>query len=166
MGPGCKHRSSILAAALLALASFASVAAAQTPASGLYINDQYDPRANPYRDLERGIDRASAENKRILIVVGGDWCGWCEVLDRHLANNADVRAAFERAFVIVKVNASPTNPNQAFLSGFPRSEGYPDFFILDGNGAYLGRQPTGVLEDDRGYDRRRMLAFAARWIRP
>lgn len=153
----------IAAAIFLTLASLTPSAAAQTSPTGLYINDHYDPRANPYRDLERGIDRASAEHKRILIIVGGDWCGWCEVLDRRLASDADVRAAFERSFVIVKVNVSSANQNEAFLSGFPRSNGYPDLFILDSNGAYLGRQPTDVLEDERGYDRARMIAFASRW---
>jgi thioredoxin-related protein len=150
-----------IAAALLALSLVA--ASAQTPTNGLYVNDHYDPRADPYRDLDRGITRASAEHKRILIIVGGDWCGWCEVLDRHLASNVDVRTAFERSFVIVKVNVSSANQNEVFLSGFPPSKGYPDLFILDANGAYLGQQSTDVLENDRGYDRRRMLAFATRW---
>jgi thiol:disulfide interchange protein len=150
-----------IASALLALSPLA--AAAQTPPSTLYVNEHYDPRANPYRDLERAIARASAENKRILIVVGGDWCVWCEVLDLHLARNADVRTAFERSFLLLKVNYSRQNENIAFLSGFPPSAGYPDFFILDANGAYLGHQPTDALENGRGYDHVRMLAFATRW---
>ena len=152
-----------VAAVLLALSLFAPAAAAQTPAGGLYVNDGYDWRANPYQDLERAITRASAENKRILIVVGGDWCVWCEVLDLHLARNADVRAAFERSFLLLKVNYSRQNENIAFLSGFPPAAGYPDFLILDANGAYLGHQPTDALENGRGYDPARMLAFATRW---
>jgi thiol:disulfide interchange protein len=141
-----------------------AVAAAQTPApSAIYINEGYDPRANPYRDLERAIERASAENKRILIVVGGDWCVWCEILDGFIARNDDVRAAFASSFVLLKVNWSRENENVAFLSGFPESTGYPDFFVLDSNGAYLARQPTEVLESGRDYDRTRMLAFASRW---
>jgi thioredoxin-related protein len=155
-----------LAAIVVLLSSAPTVAAAQTrPLDQLYVNDGYDPHADPYRDLERAIDRASAENERILIVVGGDWCTWCEVLDRLLISNADVRAAFASSFVMVKVNWSPESQNAAFLSGFPASAGYPDFFILDSNGAYLGRQRTDVLEHDRGYDTARMLAFARRWRR-
>lgn len=151
-------------AVLAALLAFAPAdIGAQPVAGGLYVNDGYDPRANPYRDLERAMTRAAAEDKRVLIIVGGDWCIWCEILDRHLASNADVYAAFERTFVIVKVNLSRVNNNQAFLSGFPPSHGYPDFFIVDSNGAYLGQQRTDVLEDGRGYNRERMLAFAERW---
>jgi thioredoxin-related protein len=150
------------ALAVVALLAFAPVVAvAET--NTLYVNDSYTPRANPYRDLERAIERASAENKRILIVVGGDWCGWCEIFDRFLALDAEARAAFETSFVVLKVNMSSRNQNVAFLSGFPDSAGYPDFFILDSNGAYLGRQRSDLLEDGRDYDRARMVAFARRW---
>lgn len=151
-------RALALAAAWLALSPLAT---AQTPP--LYVNEHYDVRANPYQDLERAISRASAEGKRILIVVGGDWCVWCEILDLYLARNADVRAEFARSFVVLKVNWSRQNENTAFLSGFPRASGFPNFLILDSNGAYLGQQDTGELENGRGYDRGRMLAFAARW---
>ena len=151
-----------LIAGLLACAPAGAVA--QTPPQGgLYLNNRYDARANPYRDLERAVERAAAENKRVLIVVGGEWCVWCDILDRFLARDADVRAAFEEAFVVVKVNWSRANENTAFLSGFPESGGFPDFFIVGGDGVFLGQQRTDVLEHGRDYDRGRMLAFARRW---
>lgn len=150
---------------MLTLAPVGALAQTQAPPPALSINSSYDPRANPYRDLERALDRAAAENKRVLIVVGGDWCGWCEVLDQTLARDAEVRAAFAASFVMLKVNWSPANENAAFLSGFPESRGYPDFFIVENNGAYLGRQDTGRLENGRDYDRALMLAFARRWRR-
>ncbi len=152
-------RALALAFALLAFAP----AAAETPLSALFINDSYNPRADPYRDLERALDRAEAENKRVLIVVGGDWCGWCEVLDTFLTREVEVRAAFEQSFVMVKVSYGQENRNAAFLSGFPSSRGYPDFFVLDSNGAFLRQQDTALLEGDGDYDRARMLAFAQRW---
>jgi thioredoxin-related protein len=151
-----------LAVAFLLVFAPASVAA-QTPLSTLYVNESYDPRANPYQDLERAIDRAAAENKRILIVVGGNWCGWCQVLDSFFVQHPDVRAAFEDAFVMVKVNASRQNDNAAFRSGFPPSAGYPDFFVLDSNGAFVRQQSNVALEDGEDYSRARMLAFARRW---
>ncbi len=153
------------AAALLACAPLIASAQTRADAPAIYMNRGYSPRANPYRDLERAVDQASAENKRVLIVVGGDWCVWCDILDRFLRDNADVREAFTTSFVMLKVNWSRENENIAFLSGFPESAGYPDFFILDSNGAYLSHQPTGLLENGRDYDRARMLAFAQRWRR-
>lgn len=152
-------------ALIVALLAFAPIELSAQTLSAPYVNGGYDPHANPYRDLERALDRAEAENKRVLIVVGGDWCGWCDVLDNFLMRHSDVRAAFEDSFVVLKVNMSRENENAAFLSGFPESAGYPDFFILDSNGAYLGRQRTDVLERGRDYDAARMLGFAQRWRR-
>lgn len=157
-------RALAIVVALLAL-SPATASAQSSPLGNLYVNNSYDPRANPYRDLERALDRAEAENKRVLIVVGGDWCVWCEILDIYLTRNTDVRTAFEASFVMLKVNWSPENENTAFLSGFPHSRGYPDFFILESNGAFLRQQDTGLLEREDNYDRARMLAFAQRWRR-
>lgn len=153
-------------AALVALIAItlADVSAQPFAANTFYVNDRYDPRANPYQDLERAIELASAQNKRILIVVGGDWCIWCEILDRHLASNANVRADFERSFVILKVYFGRENQNAAFLSGFPQPAGYPDFLILDARGGYLGQQRTDALESGRGYDPGSMRAFARRWL--
>jgi thiol:disulfide interchange protein len=154
----------IVLVALLGLSPGAAPAQ-DSPLSTLYINNSYDRRANPYRDLERALARAEAENKRVLMVVGGDWCGWCQILDDFLIRDAEVRASFEASFVMLKVNWSPENQNSAFLSGFPSSRGYPDFFVLDTNGAFLRQQDTGLLEHEDDYDRGRMLAFAQRWRR-
>ena len=154
-----------LMAAWLAFSPLPAVA--QTSAlSELYVNERYDPRADPYRDLERALDVAAAKNRRVLIVVGGNWCGWCEILDRFLVVNADVRAAFEASFVALKVNRSRQNLNRTFLSGFPESGSYPDFFILDANGDFLAQQRTDQLHHDSDFDRARMLAFARRWRAP
>jgi hypothetical protein len=35
----------------------------------------YDPKRNPAKDLEAATVQAAKENKRILLVVGGEWCG-------------------------------------------------------------------------------------------
>lgn len=153
--------------AVIGLLAFAphQAAAQTTPLSALYVNDRYDPHADPYRDLDRAIDRASTQNEHILIIVGGEWCTSCEVLDRILVADSELRAAFEDAFVMVKVNWSSQNQNAAFLSGFPRAEGFPAFFVLDSNGVYLQRQDARTLEVGAEYDRNRMLAFAQRWHR-
>ena len=42
---------------------------------------EYDPTHNPVKDLEATVQRAQAESKRILLDVGGEWCGWCHTLD-------------------------------------------------------------------------------------
>ena len=106
---------------------------------------------------------ASSQNTRILIVVGGDWCVWCEILDRFIAQDASVRAEFARSFVILKVNWSRENENQDFLGRYPTPAGYPDFIILNADGSFAGQQNTAELERGRSYDPASMIAFARRW---
>lgn len=37
----------------------------------------YNPNADAKADLKNAIARAKAENKHVLIQVGGNWCSWC-----------------------------------------------------------------------------------------
>jgi thioredoxin-related protein len=152
---------------LLTLAALgASPACARQPDHSAYVVDHYDPDRDPNADLAAAATRAEAEHKRILMIIGGDWCSWCHILEDYLQTHADVRAAFAQVFVILKVHFSRAQPNTAFLSNYPRSEGYPDFFVLNESGQLLAHQGTGELEEGRSYSRARMLAFAQHWRRP
>ena len=131
----------------------------------LYVIQGYDAARDPAADLRFAIQRAQQNNTRILLVVGGDWCAWCDILDLYIHRTARVREEFGHSFVILKVNMSQANQNEAFLSRYPPSAGYPNFFILDSDGAYLGQQNTGELEQGNGYNAERMIAFARRWRR-
>ena len=150
---------------LLAMAAALAVIAACEDSHDAFIVHGYDPARDPRADLAMAVDRAQAENKNILLIVGGEWCIWCHMLQRYLDSNADVRDAFAASFVILKVNYSDDNKNAAFLGAYPRSTGYPDFFVLDPGGAFLAQQSTGDLEQGRGYNRARMMDFARRWRR-
>ncbi len=156
-------RALVICAIFCAVAVEAHAQPTAPTTTSLYVNEGYDPEAQPEADLARAVQRATAEGKRILVVVGGDWCVWCHILDRFLASDHEVGAAFAASFIILKVNWSPENENAAFLRRFPESTGYPDFFILDAQGGFMAHQRTDVLERDRSYDRARMIAFARRW---
>ncbi|MEJ0058961.1 MAG: thioredoxin family protein [Terricaulis sp.] len=151
-----------LFAAPLTLAAAKDAPAAAT-SDNLYSQRGYDPARDPAVDLEAAIARATASNKHILIVVGGDWCVWCTILDRYLAEHADVRAAFAESFVVVEVNWSRENRNAAFLGNYPEQRGYPAFLILERDGAFVAAQDTELLEQGRSYSRESMLAFARSW---
>lgn len=143
-------------------------ALAQRPAGvkvreSLYVVSVYDAKRDPAADLKLAITKAQAENKRVLLDVGGDWCVWCHILDDYLGRNKTVGDAFAASFVILKVHWSPEHRNEAFLGAYPDTNGYPHFYILDASGAYLGQQDTGALEQGDSYSRIRMLYFAEQW---
>ncbi|ANP46168.1 thioredoxin family protein [Candidatus Viadribacter manganicus] len=128
----------------------------------LYANQGYDPQSNPVADLNAALQRAQREDRRVQIIVDGDLCVWCDILDIYPAENDDVRAEFAQSFLILKVNMSQEDENARFLSRFLESAGYPDFFILASDGSYLSQQNTGALASDRSYHRVEGFEFFCR----
>ena len=123
----------------------------------------YDMKADPKKDLAAAVARASAENRHILLEIGGEWCSWCHRLEKFMTANAEVKSALAAKFVVVKVNVSPENENAAFLADYPDIFGYPHLFVLDGDGSLLHSQETGALESGESYDAGRWLEFIERW---
>lgn len=77
------------------------------------------------RALVAAAARARTSGKRILVLVGADWCVWCAVLNRYIdgwadpalepmaagaAGDADTLARFvARNFVVAELNAESTD---------------------------------------------------------
>jgi hypothetical protein len=80
-----------------------------------------------------------------------------------ITTDKQVAARLRDGFVVVKVNWSPENENTRFLSAYPPIPAYPHFFVLDGDGTYLGSQPGGLFVQGNGYDRAKVLAFLQKW---
>jgi thiol:disulfide interchange protein len=126
-------------------------------------NAGYDPKRDPAQDLEALIKQARLDDKRILLVVGGEWCGWCHTLENYLKANEDVRTAWSNSFLSLKVNYSPDNPNRAFLSRYPNIPGYPHIYVLEKDGTLLHSQNTVELEQGSSYSKDAMMRFAGKW---
>lgn len=129
----------------------------------LFSVDVYDPGRDAAADLKEAVQIATSTNRRILLEVGGEWCSWCHALDRFLTEQVEVRQALAKKFVMMKVNMSEENRNEAFLGQFPEIPGYPHLFVLDQNGALLHSQGTAELEQDRSYSVEAFLAFIEKW---
>jgi len=123
----------------------------------------YDPSADSFADLEEAVVAAQESGRRILLTVGGNWCGWCYALNDYIKANEDVHALLEESFVSLKVNMDTENPNEEFLSRYPSINGYPHFFVLDSDGTILHTQSTGPLEEGRSYDKAKLMGFLKEW---
>jgi thioredoxin-related protein len=123
----------------------------------------YDPDADPFQDLQAAVREAEASGRRILVEVGGDWCSWCHILDRFLHEHDEIRNLWKKRFVTLKVHHDDEQPNEAFLSRYPRIEGYPHIFVLDSDGALLHSQNTALLESGETYSPKKMRDFLTRW---
>ncbi len=111
--------------------------------------EKFNPTANPNDDLNAAIAKAQKENKRIVLDVGGEWCGWCHEMDNFLIRNTALGKLRDENFVWVKINFSEENKNEAFLANYPKATGYPHLFVLDKDGKLLLSKDTSELEDGK-----------------
>lgn len=125
--------------------------------------EPFDPSRDAKADLAAAIAEASTSNKRIIIDVGGEWCGWCRYMDQFFASRPILRRIRDRNYVWLKVNYSEENENVAFLSSYPDVEGYPHLFVLDREGHLLQSQDTSVFERGPRYSGAAILQFLNTW---
>jgi thioredoxin-related protein len=125
--------------------------------------NKFDPGRDPASDLQNAIVEAQKTNKNIILDVGGEWCVWCHRIDTFIESHEDINNFLHENYVIMKVNYSPENKNEKFLSNYPRIQGYPHFFVLNKDGMLLHSQDTGKLEKGKDYDTERFMTFLQVW---
>jgi thiol-disulfide isomerase/thioredoxin len=130
---------------------------------GLYVQATYDPARDPFVDLGAAKARASAEGKRILLEIGGDWCPYCMALEKTMERDAAARAAWAESFVVVKVHFSDDQKNPAFFARYPSPQEFPSLYILDADGRMIDRQVGRDLLEARVYPTDKLVAFAQKW---
>ena len=84
-------------------------------------------------------------------------------MDRFFAANPELKKIRDSNFILLKVNFSKENQNQAFLSRWPKVAGYPHFYVLDSDGRLLKSQDTSALEAAKDYDPIAFRAFLIEW---
>ncbi len=127
----------------------------------------FDPGRDPAKDLRAAEARAASEHKNILMDVGGNWCPWCLLLDRTLAEDPVLHAALEKNYVLLRVNWSRENQNAEFLVEYPETRGYPAWYVLSASGRLLKAEDTSELEQTHllstGYSKAAVGAFLEKY---
>lgn len=154
----------------------ASDAAATSPRErqgSFYAVSVYDPGRDPNRDLEHTIERARNEDKQVLLVLGGDWCMWCKVLDRAIEGRNAVSSVLSDGYVVMKVDYAepglantirrPWSRNGKFLRQFPRPTAFPYLIFLDRNGTVLHSQDLQGMNLGSAYEGAKLLALFETW---
>ena len=123
----------------------------------------YDASRNPFNDGRDALALAKKTNRLVLIEVGGDWCVWCHVLSKFIMDNKDVYDTLYNNYVVLKVSVDDENDNKEFLSGLPKTNGYPHLFITKNDGTVIHSTDTTRLVVDGKYVRERIMAFLEYW---
>ncbi len=151
---------------LVAISVSAKKGPKSPPSASANNKSGYDASRDPTKDLQDAIAVATKTNKRILLEVGGDWCVYCNILDETFDSHPQIRKVLETYYVTLKINYSKENPNEEFLSRYPRIPDYPHFFVLDSKGILLQSQPTHGFEHGKTYNAGKIDAFLKKWAQP
>jgi thiol:disulfide interchange protein len=127
-----------------------------TPTTARSAEPKFDPKRDAAADIVAALAEARRSNRRVILDVGGEWCGWCHELDRYFVVHRDLKALRDKNYVWLKVNYSTENPNTAVLSPYPRIVGYPHLFVLE-------QDDTELLEEGPSYNYERMKGFLTKW---
>lgn len=123
----------------------------------------YDDKADPFKDAKAAIKLAQQTNRNVLIEIGGNWCTWCHKMDAFLEQNSDIYQDLHEKYVLLKVNVSDSNENEAFMKALPPTLGYPHMYISTASGKMILSKDTAELLQSGEYSRAAWLAFLAKW---
>ena len=124
---------------------------------------KFDPTRNAAADLQEAITLAKKKNKRIILDVGGEWCGWCRLMDNYFLKNDSLSKLRDKNFIWVKINYSEENENKEFLSAYPQIPGYPHLYVLEKDGTFLYSKSTSELEEGKSYNLQKFTDFLNEW---
>jgi len=123
----------------------------------------YDPAADVKTLIAAAVQKASVEDRNILLMFGGNWCPWCHRLHELFASDPQVKKILAERYVLllVDVGEKPGQPLNQDLVDLYRIKGfgYPALAVLDKQGHLLATQTTGVLERGKGHDPAKVRAF-------
>jgi thioredoxin-related protein len=134
----------------------------------------YDKTADANVLVAKASERAKRDNTRILLMFGGDWCGWCHKLHDLFNTNREVGRLLSNEYVLVLVDLE--SPNAAPLlkrckealskDELQRGIGYPFLGVLDADGNVVTAQRTDRLEEGDHHDPKKVLDFLNQWKVP
>lgn len=142
------------------LSTFAN---ATTPTDLPFYSKYYDDQRDPFKDAAEAIELAQKTDRNVLIEIGGNWCTWCKKMDAFLEVNPHVYQALHQKYVLLKINVSDSNENDAFMKALPPVLGYPHMYISTARGKMILSKDTAELLEGSKYSEQRWLAFLNKW---
>ena len=139
---------------ILLSAALVSVAPAQKPAT-------YDEAANAHELIDTALTKARRDDKRVMVVFGANWCGWCHKL-ADAFKRRELRRPLRDDYEVVKVDIGKWDKNLDLVKKYEadiKQHGVPFITVLDSKGEVVKNQPTTPLEEGKEHSTEKLLAF-------
>ena len=127
----------------------------------------YDEKADADAAVAAAITAAKESGKRVLIDLGGNWCGDCRVLS-GIVELPEVKAFVEANYEVVAVDVGRMNKNLQIPEryGIKKLAGVPTVLIVDGDGTLVNSANAAELADARHMTPQAIVDWLAKWAKP
>jgi thiol-disulfide isomerase/thioredoxin len=147
-----------LIAFVTALVLAGTASALTPPPAGIKSFAELTPPTAPYNEtadanaaVQAAFDRAKKSHKRVLIDLGGNWCGDCRIL-AGVMELPDVRRFIARHYEVVSVDVGRFDKNLQIPARFgftKRLLGVPTVLIVSPQGKVINGSDVFALSDAR-----------------
>ena len=127
----------------------------------------YDETIDPFAQIDQAVESARSTGKTVICQLGGNWCPWCLKFAKFIREDEEIRALIDENYVYIHVNFKS---RQDSLSqrvserlGNASQYGFPVLIVLNPDGSVLHIQESSVLEEEKSYNRERVLHFFQQW---
>ena len=162
------------AVALAAFISLPLAALAEVPSPQLGPVELAQPLPLPYNlqadakaDVDAALKRAKTSGKRVIVDLGGNWCGDCRVFAAIL-DTPEVKKFVDAHFEVVVVNVGryDTNLDIPARWGIDKLKAAPTTLIVSPKGELLNKDDTVALMDARSMTPQAVVDWLAHWAAP
>jgi thioredoxin-related protein len=110
--------------------------------------DIYDSKADVKQLVSQAVAKAKRDHSRVLVMFGGNWCGWCHKLHEVFKNDREIARVLLYEYQLVMADTQAPNGEELIKDlKVDTSKGVPYLVVLDEQGEVIARQETGVLEE-------------------
>jgi thioredoxin-related protein len=96
-------------------------------------------------EFEKALKTAKKQDKRVIVDVYTDWCGWCKKMDADVYAKKKIKEIIEDDFVFVKLNAEGSSKinyrgtaySETDLASLFQVTGYPTTVFLEPDGKVI-----------------------------
>lgn len=127
----------------------------------------YDLQADAKAEVDAALARAKISGKRVIVDLGGNWCGDCRVFAGILAV-PEVKKFVDDHFEVVLVNVGryDTNLDIPARWGIDKLKAAPTTLIVSPQGQLLNTDDTVALRDARAMTPQAVVDWLAHWAAP
>lgn len=123
----------------------------------------YPEGANAAQEIRKAAGEAGKENKRVLLVFGGNWCIDCHVLDNAF-HQPRIAPLLDSGFIVVHVDVGRYTKNLELAKKYhvDLEKGVPAMAVLNSRGGFL--YSTSEFEKARVKTEEDLISFLNAWM--